>query len=163
MAADYKELKDQISGLVSDLETISVEASTFQDTNKTLDEIAGTMAETCKALQEVIQQSESVYRYVNDVAVKKTLDDFSRSAEAFTSRADELISEIDQRQAALTAESKATADGLAKQVKESSDTVLEQANTKFAVLQAAINKKFWLMGGVSVAGVVVAIILALIN
>lgn len=145
MAADYKEIKDQISSLVSDLETISTEASTFQDINKTLDEIAGTMVGTCKALQEVIQQSESVFQYVNDVAVKKTLDDFSTSAEAFTSRADELLSEIDQRQATLMAESKANADGIAKQVKESSDTLLEQANDRFTALQAEINRKFWLM------------------
>lgn len=141
MATNYKELKDQISDLVSNLESISAEASTFQDTNKTLDEIAGTMAETCKALQEIIQQSESVYQYVNDVAVKKTLNDFSDSAKTFTSHA----------------------DGLTKQVKESLDKMLEQANAKFSVLQADINKKFWLLGGVSIAGVIGAIIIALIT
>jgi hypothetical protein len=121
------------------------------------------MVGTCKALQEVIQQSESIFQYVNDVAVKKTLDDFSASAEAFTSRAEELISEIDQRQAALMAEIKTNANGIARQVKESSDTLLEQANDRFTALQAGINRKFWLMGGFSVAGVVVAIILSLIN
>jgi len=162
MASEYKDIKEQVSELVSDLENINKEATTLQDTNRTLGEIAGTMLSLSSELRNVVEQSNSVYEYVNDVAVKKTLDSFNASAEAFEEKANQLISEIDARQEKLSAENTARLDALSENVKKSSESLLEQAADKYAALQAEINKKFWMMGGVSVAAAIVAVILALV-
>jgi hypothetical protein len=137
MATEYSELKDQVKDLVSELELLTHEASTFGDTNDTLEELARSMSETSVSLAKVINESSEVYKYVNDVAVKKTLDSFKTSATDFTKQAEKLIVELDEREAELAS----------------------AVNTA----SAEINKKFMLMGCVSILCSIVSIILAIVH
>ena len=89
---------------------------------------------------------------INDVAVKKTLESFNTSAEAFTKKADELTSRISQQQASLTTDVKASIDSLAEQLK-----------SDYATLNATVTKRVMLMGGISVVCSIVAVILAFIR
>ena len=152
MAVELSELKDQVAGLVADLEAISKESVTYQETNETLNGLAASMAATSDELQKVIEESEKVYSLVNDVAVKKTLESFNASAEAFTTKAEELTSKIGQQQASLTAEVKASVDGLTTQLK-----------SDYAALNAAVTKRVMLLGGISIVCSIVAIVLAFIK
>ena len=152
MAFELSELKDQVSNLVSDLEAISRESVSFQETNDTLNGLAASMTATSDELQRVIEESEKVYTLVNDVAVKKTLESFNTSAEAFTKKADELTSRISQQQASLTTDIKASIDSLAEQLK-----------SDYATLNATVTKRVMLMGGISVVCSIVAVILAFIR
>ena len=152
MAVELSELKDQVAGLVADLETISKESVSYQETNETLNGLATSMAATSNELQKVILESEKVYSLVNDVAVKKTLESFNASAVAFTSRAEELTEKIGQQQAAHSADVKASFDGLAVQLK-----------ADYAALNAAVTKRVAIMGGISVVCSIVALVLSFIK
>ena len=152
MAAELSELKNQVANLVADLEAISKESATFQETNDALNGLAASMATTSDELQKVIEESEKVYSLVNDVAVKKTLESFSVSAEAFTTKAEELTTRIGQQQSSLTADVKASVDGLAAQLK-----------ADYAALNAAVTKRVMLLGGISVVCSIVAIVLNFIK
>ncbi len=152
MAVELAELKDQVAGLVADLEEISKESVTYQETNETLNGLAASMAATSDELQRVIAESEKIYSLVNDVAVKKTLESFNASAVAFTNKAEELTERIGQQQSALSSDVKASHDSLVAQLKDD-----------YASLSAAVNKKVMLMGGISVVCSIVAIVLAFIK
>ena len=152
MAAELSELKTQVANLVADLEAISKESATFQETNDTLNGLAASMAATSEELQRVIEESEKVYTLVNDVAVKKTLESFNASAETFTTKAEELTTRISQQQSSFSADVKAAVDGLAAQMK-----------ADYAALNAAINKRVMLLGGISVVCSIVAVILSIIK
>ena len=152
MAVELSELKDQVAGLVADLEAISKESVTYQETNETLSGLAASMAATSDELQKVIVESEKVYALANDVAVKKTLESFNASASAFKIKAEELTAKIGQQQSALSSDVKASVDSLVGQLKGD-----------YAALSAAVNKRVMLMGGISVVCSIVAIVLAFIK
>ncbi len=152
MAVELSELKGQVETLISDLEAISKESATFQETNDTLNGFAASMAATSDELKRVIEESEKVYSFVNDVAVKKTLESFSASAETFVENAEGLTAQIKSQQNLLASDVKASSEGLAAQLKADYDA-----------LNAAINKKIMLMGGISIACSIVAIILSIIR
>lgn len=152
MAAELSELKNQIANLVVDLEAISKESATFQETNNTLNDLAASMAATSDELQRVIEESKKVYSLVNDVAVKKTLESFNASAETFTTKAEELTTRIGQQQSSLIADVKRSVDGLAAQLK-----------ADYVALNAAVTKRVMLLGGISVVCSIVAIVLSFIK
>ena len=151
MAVELSELKDQVAGLVADLETISKESVTYQETSETLNGLAASMTATRNELQKVILESEKVYSLVNDVAVKKTLESFNASAAAFTSQAEELTEKIGQQQAAYSADVKASVDGLVAQLK-----------ADYAALNAAVTKRVTILGGISVVCSIAALVLSFI-
>ena len=151
MAVELSELKDQVAGLVADLEAISKESVTYQETSETLNGLAASMAATSNELQKVILESEKVYSLVNDVAVKKTLESFNASAAAFTSQAEELTEKIGQQQAAHSADVKASVDGLVAQLK-----------ADYAALNAAVTKRVAILGGISVVCSIAALVLSFI-
>lgn len=151
MAVELSELKDQVAGLVADLETISKESVSYQETNETLNGLAASMTATSNELQKVILESEKVYSLVNDVAVKKTLESFNASAAAFTSQAEELTEKIGQQQAAYSADVKASVDGLVAQLK-----------ADYAALNAAVTKRVTILGGISVVCSIAALVLSFI-
>ena len=151
MAVELSELKDQVAGLVADLEAISKESVSYQETNETLNGLAASMAATSNELQKVILESEKVYSLVNDVAVKKTLESFNASAAAFTSQAEELTEKIGQQQAAYSADVKASVDGLVAQLK-----------ADYAALNAAVTKRVTILGGISVVCSIAALVLSFI-
>lgn len=152
MAVELSELKDQVAGLVADLEAISKESVTYQETNETLNGLAVSMAATSNELQKVIVESEKVYSLVNDVAVKKTLESFNASAAAFTSQTEELTEKIGQQQAAHSADVKASVDGLVAQLK-----------ADYAALNAAVTKRVEILGGISVVCSIAALVLSFIK
>lgn len=151
MAVELSELKDQVAGLVANLEAISKESVTYQETSETLNGLAASMAATSNELQKVIVESEKVYSLVNDVAVKKTLESFNASAAAFTSQAEELTEKIGQQQAAHSADVKASVDGLVAQLK-----------ADYAALNAAVTKRVAILGGISVVCSIAALVLSFI-
>lgn len=151
MAVELSELKDQVAGLVADLETISKESVSYQETNETLNGLAASMTATSNELQKVILESEKVYSLVNDVAVKKTLESFNASAAAFTSQAEELTEKIGQQQAANSADVKASVDGLVAQLK-----------ADYAALNVAVTKRVTILGGISVVCSIAALVLSFI-
>ena len=151
MAVELSELKDQVAGLVANLEAISKESVTYQETSETLNGLAASMAATSNELQKVIVESEKVYSLVNDVAVKKTLESFNASAAAFTSQAEELTEKIGQQQAAHSADVKASVDGLVAQLK-----------ADYAALNAAVTKRVAILGGISVVCSIAALVLSYI-
>ncbi len=152
MAAELSELKNQVANLVADLEAISRESASFQETNDTLNGLAASMADTSDELRKVIEESEKVYSLVNELAVKKTLESFNASAEAFTAKAEALTTKIGKHQTLFTTDVKTSVDGLAKQLK-----------ADYATLNAAVNKKVMLLGGISVACSIVALVLSFIK
>lgn len=152
MAAELSELKNQVANLVADLEAISKESATFQETNDTLNGLAASMEATSEDLQRVIEESEKVYTLVNDVAVKKTLESFNASAETFAAKAEELTTRIGQQQSSLAADVRTAVDGLASQMK-----------AEYAALNAAVTKRVMLLGGISVVCSIVAVILSIIK
>ncbi len=137
MAKDYTELKNEAQELASNLEALMEELDSFRDANISLKKSSDAMTKASEQMIIAADNSTKILDEVSSVATEQTLSEMRESAD-----------KIQDAFRNLTSSNKELRDSVANSNREAIDSM---------------DKKFKIMGTISIACSVIALMIALLH
>ena len=148
---DYKTLKLHIEELIENIDKVDQEAASFSAAKVELVKIAGDLHAISSDLSSTIKTAEAVLSQVETVAVSNTLETLKNSASRFDESGNKLMKGFAE-----------TSTELLSKVRAANEEHAHALQQKIDALTEDFKKKIYIMGGVSIAISIAALICALV-